>query len=163
MRQKTSCSGFFWLFLALECGFLILQDFSVGGYGENLPRDKFAAVFQCCCCGFFQPAAAGDFHPHNGYASNAVAADNFGELFCVVGIVQFGAADEGHSVFDKAIVEIAVCVCGAIRCNKQFCIGKIGGIDGYQFNLHRPLGKTAGNGGVVMAVAFCFCFPLDCL
>lgn len=52
--------------------------------------------------------AAGHFHTDDGDAFDIVMGDDLGQLLAVIFVIQFGAADEGDVVFDKATVKIAV-------------------------------------------------------
>ena len=84
-----------------------VQDSSVGGDGHHLPRNKFSALLQCCLCGVFQPAAAGDLHPHDGHALDVVAADDLRQLLGVIHAVQLRAAKEmGYSFIQVKTVQM---------------------------------------------------------
>ena len=105
-----------------------VQDSSVGGDGHHLPRNKFSALLQCCLCGVFQPAAAGDLHPHDGHALDVVAADDLRQLFGIVHAVQLGTAHQGDVSLDEPLVEGGVGVGGAVGGNQEPCAVKIRGV-----------------------------------
>ena len=83
----------------------LLQDPPVGGDGHHLPRNKFSALLQCCLCGVFQPAAAGDLHPHDGHALDVVAADDLRQLLGVIHAVQL-RAETGKDTVELAVMGV---------------------------------------------------------
>ena len=86
--------------------------------GNDLPRNKLPTLPQCGFRRIFQPAAAGDFHAHDGHALNVVIADDLGELLGIVHTIQLGAANKGDAPLDKLLVEGSVSIGGAVGSNK---------------------------------------------
>jgi len=96
-------------------------NFAVSADGDDVQRNILAAVLYCAFNGIAQTAAAGDSHSCDGYAFYIIEFEYLHQLLGIVHTVQLGAADEGHTVFHEIIVEAAISISGAIRCNKQVC------------------------------------------
>ena len=69
----------------------------------------------------FQPAAAGDLHPHDGHALDVVAADDLRQLLGVIHAVQLRAAHQRDMPLDEPLMEGGVGVGGAVGGNQQPC------------------------------------------
>ena len=54
----------------------LVEDPTVDGDRDDLPRNELAALLQGRFGGVFQSAAAGDLHAHDGHALDIVMADD---------------------------------------------------------------------------------------
>ena len=132
------------------------QDFPIDGYGHNLHRNLPAACLQGTCHSLFHPAAAGHLHAHHRDAADVVFPEDGGQLFCVIDVVELGAADERHAPLNKFFMEISKGIGRAVGGHQKVCAVKIGGVARNQPDLHRPLQKTALGlppSGAVAAIA----------
>ena len=127
----------------LFCPVLLIQNFSVNGDGDYLPRNELSAGLQCLFCRHLQTAAAGHLHAEDGHALDVVAAQDLSELFAVIHSVQLRAADEGHLAAHKLLMEIGVGVCRAVRRDQELCALKVGRMDRSQLDLHRPVAQAS--------------------
>ena len=93
--------------------------------------------------GMLDAAAAGNFHAHNGDASDIVIGQDRGQLLGIVDAVQLRAADQGNVIPDEFIVKIAVGVGGAVRSHQELRSVEIRCVHRRQFDLDRPLGELA--------------------
>ena len=91
----------------------------------------------------FQPAAAGDLHPHDGHALDVVAADDLRQLLGVIHAVQLRAAHQRDMPLDEPLMEGGVGVGRAVGSNEQLGPVKIRRPHRDQLDLHRPLGQPA--------------------
>ena len=58
-----------------------IQNFSVNGDGDHLPRNELSAGLQRLFRCHLQAAAAGHLHAEDGHALDIVIAQDLGELF----------------------------------------------------------------------------------
>lgn len=114
--------------------------------GDHLPGKELAAGLEGVLDRLFQTAAAGDFHAHDAHALDVVVPDDGGELFRVVHVVQLGAADEGHVAAHELGMEVGIGVGGAVRCHQQVGAVVVGGLQGHELDLDRPLSQHTGGG-----------------
>ena len=120
------------------------NDPSVRGNGDNVQRDRFAAIFQRGFNSERQSAAAGDSHPGHGDRADIIVCKNLGQLLGIVHTVQLGAGNQRCLVFHKFVVEISVAVGSAIGSDQQVSAVKPRGIDRCQFDLNGKILKPAG-------------------
>ena len=92
----------------MRCYSCFVSNASIGSDYHDLPGNQFPAGLQCILSGHLDPAAAGDFHPHDRDAADVVLPDDLGELLGIISFIQFGAADQGNAIFDEAVVKVAV-------------------------------------------------------
>ena len=81
----------------------MFQNLAIGGNGDHLPGDEFAALHQSPLHSVFQATTAGDLHAHDLHRLDVVVLDDPGELFGVVPLVQLGATNEGDMVADEIL------------------------------------------------------------
>ena len=128
----------------LKYFFSSIQNFSIGGDGNHLPRNKLSAGLQSTLDCVFDTAAAGYFHPYHLYTLDVVVPDDLRQLFRIIPFVQLGTADQGDMVPDKIVMEAAVSISCTVCRNQQICAVKIGSIYRYQFDLAGPLLQLTG-------------------
>ncbi len=124
----------------------LLQDPSIGPDRVDLPRNELPARHQGVLHSRLDPAAARDLHADNGHALDLVVADDLGELLGVVHGIQLRTSDECHMSVDEIVVEVSVCVGGAVRGNEELRTVKVRGADRGELDLDRPLGESALHG-----------------
>ena len=139
-----------------------IQPFSVGRYGDHLPRDEFAAVFEGCDSGMLNAAAARNLHPYNRDALYIIIPYYFGQLFAVITSVELWASNKCYAVFYKLAVKIAVCISGAVSLNKQMRSVKIRCSCRDKLYLNRPLIKLRRDSCITAALCS-FCRAVYCL
>jgi hypothetical protein len=127
-------------------GGFLFQNFSVGGDGNHLPRNKFAACHQGAFGSVFDSAAAGNLHADNGYAFDVVIGNDLRQLIGVIALVKLGTTDKRYVTPDKLIVKVSVSISGTVCRNKKICSVKVGCINGYKLNLYGPLSELTAYG-----------------
>ena len=107
--------------------FSAVQNFAVHRECDHLPGDHFAAVLKGRDHSPLQPAAAGHFHPQNGHALDVVLAQDLGQLFAVIHIVQLGAADQRHFAPHELLMDIGIGIRRAVCRHQKLGPCKVGG------------------------------------
>ena len=95
---------------------LLIQNFSVNGDGDHLPRNELSAGLKRLFRRHLQAAAAGHLHAEDGHALDIVAAQDLGQLFAVIHSIQLRAADKGHLAAHKLLMEIGALVLSVALC-----------------------------------------------
>ena len=107
--------------------------------GDDGERDVLAGGGYRTLCGKLKTAAAGHLHPHERYAAHVVCVQYLAELFGVIDGVELGTAYEQRSAVYEILVEAAVGVGGAVRCNEKMRTVEVFGLHGGQLELHGPV------------------------
>ena len=97
---------------------LLIQNFSVNGDGDHLPRNELSAGLKRLFRRHLQAAAAGHLHAEDGHALDIVAAQDLNKIIEEIQSIKIRAADKGHLAAHKLLMEIGVGIFRAIRCNQ---------------------------------------------
>ena len=84
-----------------------LQDPAVGGNGNHLQRQRFAAALQRCANRMLQPAAAGHLHPRHGDAPQIILPENCLQLFRIIHRIQLGTSHQQNLPFQQPLMKCA--------------------------------------------------------
>ena len=94
---------------------------TVRGDRDDLPRDKFAAVFQRRGRRLGKSSAAGNLHSDNGDAFYVVFADDCRQLLGIIHPIQLRATHKRDVSLNEPLVESGIGVSCAVGSNKQLC------------------------------------------
>lgn len=122
--------------------FLLFFYLSVQTDDPDLKGDVLATLCKSFAGCHFQAAAAGDFHADQGDVLDGVLAQDFRQLFGVVNVIEFRAADESDAPFDEIFVETGVSIGSAVGCDEKAGAVEVWRMWRDQFDLYRPLAQT---------------------
>ena len=100
-------------------------------------------------------SAAGNLHSHNCDASYVVVCNNLCKLFRIVNCVKLRTSYQCDFSFYKFLVEVCICISGAVCGNKKLCSAEIRCVYWRKLYLYRPLLKSADRYSFCRK-AFCF-------
>lgn len=119
---------------------ILFQDPSIGTDCIYLPRNKLPACHQRVLHSRLDSSAARNLHANNCHALDIIIADDLRELLGIVYGIQLRTSDQCQMSVNEIVVEVSVCVSGAIRGNEKLRTVKVRGADRDELDLNRPLG-----------------------